>query len=268
MKNLKENGTLKVMTYNLRNNSDVPPNSWEERKGLIQSLIHREKPDIMGTQEGLYPQVKDMEVLLPEYGWLGIGRDGGSHGEFMTIYYRKNRFEIMEFNHFWLSDTPDRIGSATWGNHCTRMATWVHLFDKKTKQAFYHVNTHLDHESERARVNGAKLIIRKTDEFQMNLPIILTGDFNTVAGTETHQTFLQEGKYIDTWADTSKRTNENLGTFNNFEDPSGGNGRIDWILHRGKITTSSVQIVDDQVNGRFPSDHFPLIANLQFSKDD
>lgn len=264
MISLKKNESLRVMTYNLRNNSDVPPNSWEERRGLIQALIQREKPDIIGTQEGLYPQVKDMEALLPEYGWVGLGRDGGSHGEFMTIYYRKDRFDIMEFNHFWLSDTPDQIGSTAWESACTRMATWVRLFDSETKQAFYHVNTHLDHQSEKARVNGAKLIIRKTEAFQANLPIILTGDFNTVAETETHQTFLREGQYIDTWHDANERINENLGTFNNFKDPSGGEGRIDWILHKGKITTSSVHIVDDQVDGRFPSDHFPLIANLQF----
>ncbi|GIN73255.1 endonuclease [Bacillus sp. J14TS2] len=265
---MKHKETLSVMSYNLRNNSDVPPNSWEERRGLIQALIQQEKPDIIGTQEGLYPQVKDMEALLPEYNWVGLGRDGGSHGEFMTVYYRKDRFDIMEFDHFWLSDTPEQIGSTAWGSACTRMATWVRLFDNETKQTFYHVNTHLDHRSEEARVNGAKLIISKTEAFKSNLPIILTGDFNTIAESETHQTFIEEGQYSDTWFDAKERINDHLGTFNNFKDSSGGKGRIDWILHKGDIATLSVQIVDDQIDGRFPSDHFPLIANLQLDKSE
>ncbi|MCJ7840980.1 endonuclease/exonuclease/phosphatase family protein [Lederbergia sp. NSJ-179] len=263
-----KNGSLRVMTYNLRNNSDVPPNSWEERRGLIQALIRREKPDIIGTQEGLHPQVKDMEELLPEYGWIGLGRDGGSHGEYMTIYYKKERLEIMEYDHFWLSDTPEKIGSTTWGNACTRMATWVRFFDKETRKAFYHLNTHLDHESELARVNGAKIINQKTEQFKPNVPIIITGDFNTLADSETHRTFLEEGQYVDTWLDAKERVNENLGTFNGFKNPSGGNGRIDWILYKGKMNTSRVHIVNDQVDGRFPSDHFPLVADLQFNENE
>lgn len=262
MKRMSASDQLRVMTYNLRNNSDVPPNSWDERKGLIQELIQRENPDIIGTQEGLYPQVKDMDDLLPNYGWIGLGRDGGSNGEFMTIYYKKSRFDVLEYNHFWLSEKPETMGSISWDSGCTRMATWARLFDKVTKKSFYHLNTHLDHVSEEARIKGAEVIIQKVENFNSKLPIIVTGDFNTVAGLETHQTFINQGEFVDTWEDATERINEELGTFNGFQNPSGGEGRIDWILYRGDVSTESVKIVNDRPDGRFPSDHFPVIADL------
>lgn len=251
------------MSYNLRNNSDVPPNSWKERKELILELLERESPDIIGTQELLHDQVQDMEDLLPEYDWIGLGRDGGSYGEYMAIFFKKSRLKVLEYNHIWLSDTPNIIGSSTWGNDCTRMATWIRFLDMESKKQFYHLNTHLDHMSENARVRGAELIINKSADFHSALPIIITGDFNTAAKSETHQVFLTKGNFIDTWDTATERINEKLGTFNNFNDPSGGKTRIDWILYRGDVKAGMIQIINDQTNGRFPSDHFPIMTDIQ-----
>ncbi|MCR2823431.1 endonuclease/exonuclease/phosphatase family protein [Lederbergia panacisoli] len=253
---------IRIMTYNVRNDCDAPPNSWNERKVLIRDLIKRESPDIIGTQECKFNQVQDLDELLEEYNWIGLGREGGSKGEFMAIFYKKSRFQVTEYDHFWLSDTPDVIGSSTWGNDCTRMATWVHFLDKRTNQSFYHLNTHLDHVSENARVKGSELIVKQSEAFDSSAPIFITGDFNTVAESDSHKVFLK-GDFIDTWDSAIERIHEELGSFNNFNDPTGGEGRIDWILYRGDVKVGTLKIVNDQINGRFPSDHFPIVVDIE-----
>ncbi|MCM3110856.1 endonuclease/exonuclease/phosphatase family protein [Lederbergia lenta] len=258
---------LRIMTYNLRNNSDVPPNSWAERKELILELLERETPDIIGTQECMYEQVQDMNTMLTNYDTIGLGRDGGSKGEFMAIFFKKNRLKVLAYNHFWLSDTPDTIASCTWGNDVTRMVTWIRFQDIETGQQFYHLNTHLDHISVNARVKGAELILKKVSTFNPDLPIIITGDFNTESGSEPHQVFLEKGTFIDTWDVATDRINKDLGTFNDFKDPTGGEERIDWILVRGNMQIGVIKIINDQVNGLFPSDHFPVMVDLHFTKN-
>src|SRR5204863_4164018 len=118
--------TLCVMTYNLRYASPIPPNAWPQRRPLMRELIQTVSPDLIGTQEGLQSQLKDISVDLPEFDWTGVGRDDGIiKGEFMTVFFRKTRLEPMTTNHFWLSDTPEIAGSSTWGNKNRRMVTWL-----------------------------------------------------------------------------------------------------------------------------------------------
>ncbi|MEH7272941.1 endonuclease/exonuclease/phosphatase family protein [Neobacillus vireti] len=259
---MTENNQFRIMTYNVKNAFDVPPHSWEERKGMIRDLIQHESPDLIGTQECLYGQVCDMIEMLPEYDWVGLGREGGSKGEYTAIFFKKDRFNVLEYDHFWLSDNPNVIASTTWGNFVTRMVTWVRFVDLQTNQQFYHMNTHFDHESANARVKSAQLIIKKIDKFDANLPIILTGDFNEDIDTKPYEVLLNEGTLADTWNMTSLRFNEGLGTFNDFQDPKGGKERIDWIFVRGDMVVESVGIVANHSNARFPSDHYPVIANL------
>lgn len=258
---------LRIMAYNLRNDGDLSPNSWVERKELILELLLRESPDIIGTQECVHEQIQDMNAMLPDYDVIGLGRNGGSKGEYTAIYFKKNRFKVLEYDHFWLSDTPDTIASCSWGNDVTRMVTWIRFLDRETDQQFYLLNTHLDHISERARKEAAKLIIKKVSDFNQALPIILTGDFNTDANTEPYRVLLEQGKFIDTWDTATSRINEELGTFNDFNDPTGGKERIDWILYRGSVETRMIKIINDQPEGQFPSDHFPVMVDLQIQKN-
>ncbi|NWQ40748.1 endonuclease/exonuclease/phosphatase family protein [Bacillus sp. EB106-08-02-XG196] len=259
---MTENNQLRIMTYNVKNAMDVPPHSWEERKGMLRDLIQRESPDLIGTQECLYGQVCDILEMLPEYDWIGLGREGGSRGEYAAIFFKKERFKILEYDHFWLSDTPDVIASATWGNFVTRMMTWAQFVDVKTNLQFYHMNTHFDHESSNSRVKSAKTIIQMIDQFDPNLPIILTGDFNEDINSKPYEVLLSEGALSDTWNMTNLRFNEELGTFNDFQDPHGGKERIDWIIVRGDMIVESVGIIADHPNGCFPSDHYPVVANV------
>jgi endonuclease/exonuclease/phosphatase family metal-dependent hydrolase len=257
---------LRVMTYNLRykNNSDPSPHTWEERRPTIRQVINNEKPDIFGTQEAIYEQIKGLDEDLPQYEWIGEGREGGSKGEFMAVFYDKNKFSPIEYDHFWLSDTPDVIGSTSWGNTIPRMVTWVKFLDKKSGQPFYFVNTHFDHRSQEAREKSAALIVEKIKEFNPELPILVTGDFNANPGTKPHQLLTAEGAFADLWNTAETRVNEDLGTFNGFNNPTGGgpNNRIDWILSKGNVTAKTIEIVDFQKNGQFPSDHYPVIADV------
>ncbi|WP_408011529.1 endonuclease/exonuclease/phosphatase family protein [Pseudalkalibacillus sp. A8] len=257
---------LKVMTFNLRylNDYDPSPHTWAERRPTVKKLINMESPDIFGTQEAVYQQVEDVDKDLPKYDWIGLGREGGSKGEFMAIFFNKERFTPLEYDHYWLSDTPEAVGSTSWGNTIPRMVTWVKFLDEKTKESFYFVNTHFDHQSEEARQKSAELISRKVEEFDPSLPVLLTGDFNASPKSVPHEKLTATGPFIDLWESAEDRVNENLGTFNGFDDPTGGGSdrRIDWILSKGNVTAEKIEILDYKKNGQFPSDHYPVIADV------
>ncbi|MFD2924866.1 endonuclease/exonuclease/phosphatase family protein [Halobacillus naozhouensis] len=257
---------LRVMTFNLRylNDSDPSPHTWEERRPTVRQVIRKEQPDIIGTQEAVYQQVRQVGTDLSNYKWIGLGREGGSKGEFMAVYYNENRFTPLEYDHYWLSDTPHIVGSTSWGNTIPRMVTWVKFHDTKTDQSFYFVNTHFDHISEEAREKSAALINEKVKEFGSELPVILTGDFNASPDSKPHEILTKEGPFVDTWTAADIRINEHLGTFNGFNDPTGGgpDKRIDWILSTENVTTQSTEIVNYRKNGQYPSDHYPVISDL------
>lgn len=261
-----ETNTLNVMTYNVRYAGYKPPNAWPDRRPILAECIRSLQPDIMGTQEGVYQQIKDMAADLPEYRWIGTGREGGSRGEFMAIFYRADRFDALEYDHYWLSDTPEVIGSATWGNTNKRMVTWVKFRDLLTKREFYVVNTHFDHQVQLARMNSAKLVRERINALKTTLPVFLIGDFNAVAGSNPAYEYLTnaEGGFTDSWNTAAKRTGEGLDTFNGFKEIGKKGQRIDWILYRGPVKPLSSDIVPYVKNGQFPSDHQPVVARFAF----
>lgn len=215
---------------------------------------------------GLYQQLKDLGSELPEYEWIGLGRDGGSRGEFMAIFYRKEGLEPVEYDHFWLSDTPKVIGSSTWGNSNRRMVTWVKFKDKKSNEEFFVFNTHFDHEIQVAREKSAALLLERVKELKTELPIIVTGDFNAGASNKAYAILTSDGFLSDTWMATSSRRNEEFGTFNGFREMPKGRDRIDWILSRGKVGVERTEINTSSTDGQFPSDHFPVIAWLRLGE--
>ena len=255
--------SLCVMTFNLRYASPKPPNSWPERRPVMRNCIRRTAPDLIGTQEGLYEQLKDLAAELREYAWIGLGREGGSRGEFMAVFYLRDRFEPIGFDHFWLSDTPDVVGSSTWGNTNRRMVTWVRFRELRSGMEFYFWNTHLDNAVELARQKGAALIVERAGRLKTDLPIVLTGDFNATAGdSRPYEILVKEGGFADTWLSASERLNEKFNTFHGYKTPVQEASRIDWILARGAVTASKTEIATCSEKGQYPSDHFPVVAWL------
>ena len=255
--------TLTVMSYNLRFASTNRPDAWPDRRPLMAELIQQLAPDVFGTQEGLYPQLQDLAADLPGYQWIGLGRDGGSRGEFMAVFYRTARLEPLAYDHFWLSDTPLVMGSKTWGPRHARMVTWVKFRDRQTGQEFMFVNTHFDHQVQAAREKSAQMVRERVAEFDPKLPVLLVGDFNAPAGKNKSYSILTGDKFFtDTWTAAAERVNEGIGSFNGFKALEKGGPRIDWILSRGPVKTDRIEIVTFSRNGQFPSDHCPVIAKL------
>ena len=168
-----ERDELHVMSFNLRFASDTPPNSWPERRPVVERLLEQERPHLIGTQEGLYQQLRDVQADLPAYyDSIGEGREGGSRGEAMQVFYDSRRLTPVEYDHYWLSDTPDVVGSQTWGGCCPRMVTWVRFEDQRTGGEFYALNTHLEAFDAGAREKSADLILRRmSEEFDPSLPV-------------------------------------------------------------------------------------------------
>lgn len=259
----EESPSLRVMTYNLRYASDTPPNAWPDRLPVALEMLREYQPDIIGTQEALYRQVKDFEASLPAYRWIGLGREGGSRGEFMAVFYRPDRLEPLEFDHFWLSDTPDVIGSSTWGNSNRRMVTWIQFRDRMANKDFYFFNTHFDHEIQEAREKSAALVRERIGKLPEGRPVILVGDFNAAHETNpVYHRLVGPDAFVDTWTMSDARS-EWVGTFHGYGPPVPNGARIDWILTRGPISCARSEIVTFSENGQRPSDHFPVIADLR-----
>lgn len=258
---------LRVMTFNLRFASDAEPHSWARRRPVMRELLRREAPQLLGTQEGVYGQLRDIAHDAHRsglrYDWLGTGRAGGSRDEFMAVFYDTDRLEPLEYDHFWLSDTPYVIGSNTWGGAVVRMVTWVRFQDKRTGGQFYALNTHLDHRSQPAREHAAALITERLGGLDPALPRIVTGDFNVAAHSNpVHDAMLNGGSLVDSW-DTAERRSALYATFHGYRPLVPDGDRIDWILTSPTVRTHAATINTYSRNGQFPSDHLPVQALLE-----
>ncbi|HUR68847.1 MAG TPA: endonuclease/exonuclease/phosphatase family protein [Candidatus Thermoplasmatota archaeon] len=250
--------SLKVMTFNLRRRKESDgENMWDHRREAAAEVVRRQAPDILGTQEGLPEQVGYLRQHFPEYGMLGEARHGGSKDEYNAIFYRKDRFKVAAQGNFWLSDTPEKAGSRSWGNLVPRMATWARFIDKDSGQAFVHLNTHLDHLVPGARKKGATLISQRMPK---DVPVIMTGDFNSLQQGGTYRYLTGAVGLLDSrWASRTPVSTKWNATFHRFT----GRGlyRIDYILGRGVLEFSDYAVVRDRVAGKLPSDHFPVVSH-------
>ena len=256
---------LHVMTFNLRYASDTPPNSWPERRPVTKGLLRQERPDIIGTQEGLYQQLRDIEADLPSYyDSIGQGREGGSNGEAMQVFYNSLRLQPVEFDHYWLSDTPDVVGSKTWAGCCPRMVTWIRFQDRTTGEQFYVVNTHLEAFSAETRAKSADLILERLQRLEPDLPVLMTGDFNEAAkaGTTVYDKLVADGPFVDTW-EAAETRGPLYATFHGYRPLTPGGARIDWILSSPEVRTRTSVINTYSKQGQFPSDHLPVQAVVQ-----
>lgn len=259
--------SLTIMTFNLRYASDQPPHAWPQRRPVVAEVLTVAGADIIGTQEGLAAQIADVATDHPEYGRIGRGRDADGTGESGTIFYRRDRLTVRDHGHFWLSDTPELPGSTSWGNTLPRMASWVrfHDHDGDTDRELVLLNTHLDHESAAARVRGAELICRWTEQLDAELPVIITGDFNAIARADpTYDVFVDAG-FVDLRFGATERIGPDYDSFHGYEAPGTRGDHIDWILARGPVVARRFGLIDVQLAGQRPSDHFPLAVRVDLA---
>ncbi len=257
------NDELKVMTFNIRyGTANDGENSWEYRKNNVVGTIKNFNPDLLGLQEALQLQIAEILKQMPNYSYAGVGRDDGkSAGEHSCIFYLKNRFDVDSSGTFWFSETPNIVASKNWGNNITRICTWCLLRDKLSGKSFYMFNVHLDHESQPSREKSAEFLVRKIN--QKSLPVILTGDFNCGDDNAAIKTILKS-RLIDSFRKLHVK-DLNEGTFNSFKGETNGD-KIDFIFVTKDFKVNKSEIVRTNYNGKYPSDHFPVIAILKFVK--
>ncbi|APX32131.1 hypothetical protein BH708_04655 [Brachybacterium sp. P6-10-X1] len=259
---------LHVMTFNIRlervgDTESGDPDHWPDRRPLVIDLLEREQPTLLGVQECKFDQLSAIQEALPDHEFVGYGRHGGSQDEYSPLFYDATRFELLAWDQFWLSDTPDVIGSATWGNEISRMIIWARLHDRETDTEFAAINTHFDHQSEPSRVQSAQTMADLFEGGELDgLPTIVTGDFNAPAGdSEAYTTLVTDGPTVDTWETAAEQLTPAWGTFLGYEEPEEGSTRIDWILSTEDVTTHEAAInVSTSQDGRYPSDHAPVQA--------
>jgi len=259
---------LIVMTFNIRYDSpDDGENSWVNRRDLVTSMIDFHKADVVGLQEALRWQIDYIAMNLPDYNWVGVGRDDGKNdGEFSAIFYRKSRFVKIADSTFWCSGTPDRSGLG-WDAVRNRIVTWAEFEDNLTYNRFFLFNTHFDHVGKIAKINSAKLLLKMIETIAQGRPVIVTGDFNSDPYSEAYEilTNLRENKHIkliDTQKISKHRHHGPDGTFNGFNVSVDPKGPIDFIFVGYGMEVLYHGTLSETFNGRFPSDHFPVLAEI------
>lgn len=256
---------LRVMTFNVRVKTvlDSFGNSWGSRKSLLVQTIREFDPDVLGTQECLASQADDLREQLSDYGFVGAGRDDGDRGgEMCAVFFKSSKFDKIDSGHFWLSSTPDRVGSKSWGSSFVRMVTWVKLQPREGGVPFCVLNTHFDVFGKRARVESAKLLRERMQVIAPGMPCVITGDFNDQPGSNVYQTLLGSS-LTDAFRATHPIPNTSVeGTRHNYSGSDSG-PRIDWIVTNDAFQAVDSQIVHTHNGSKFPSDHFPVAAVLK-----
>lgn len=254
---------IKIGSFNVRyDNPRDSGNLWVNRAPIVANLIRFHNFDVLGVQEGLKNQLDDISKTLPEYNRYGKGRDDGKDGgEHSAIFYKKDRFKLLKGGDFWLSETPEKPGKGWDATCCNRICSWVYLEDLKTKKQFYTFNVHYDHQGIIARQESSKLIIRKIKEIAGNQPVLLTGDFNGSRDSEWYKAIANSEDLTDVFTKV-KFPYANNSSSNGFKTPRGFNV-IDHIFMTKQFTASRWGILTDTYFGKFPSDHFPIIADVE-----
>jgi endonuclease/exonuclease/phosphatase family metal-dependent hydrolase len=285
---------IRVMSYNIRyGTAGKGINHWENRRDFVVDTISAFNPDLLGTQETLKFQRDFLAGQLPGYEVLGVRSDGGrvggelladaltrwrawtgdaarDGGEMVAIYYRRDRFEKLDSGHFWLSETPEIVGSISWGNDMPRMVTWVKLADRLHPRAnpIMFFNTHFDHQSPEARRQASRLIRAKVMAAAREHRIVLTGDFNAAAGSIPYRMLFDvadgtDSPVVDSYRIRNPVAGPDEGTFSRFQSTGTTGARIDWIAVSRDWKILDAQIDRGHRDGRTPSDHFPITAVLE-----
>lgn len=249
--------SIRVMSFNVLWGG-FGERSIAQRAKAVSRTITDYYPDSVGLQEATPEWMLTLKFLLPDYGYVGVGRDDGrAGGEFSSVFYRKDKYRVVESGTFWLSETSE-VPSRGWDADCNRVCTWVVLENKQTGERYAHINTHLDHLGSQARANSVPMILEKAAEFA-DMPIICTGDFNFRENSGLYPVItadiLKDAKFLSD--DTM-----NHPTFHGYQSEPDPTRIIDFIFINEAITPLVYRVITEGIDGRLPSDHYPLYADV------
>jgi endonuclease/exonuclease/phosphatase family metal-dependent hydrolase len=269
---------LRVMSFNIRGDFDLEKatnssEAWNSlsnvhRRDLVAKTIAEYGPDVLGVQEAFQHQLADLQQVLLDYQFYGVGRDDGKQsGEQCAIYYRTDRFRLLDHGTFWLSETPEEAGTRYPDAACNRVATWMILADEQSNgQEILVINTHFDHVSKAAQEYGAKLIRERLNGLANGRPIIVMGDLNAREEGKALAALRGDGSgsdelLVDSFREVVPEHGGQEATFHNFGGGTAGQ-RIDFVLYSGELRATEAAIVHTKFGDRYPSDHFPITATL------
>lgn len=280
-----QNSGYKVLSYNIRyDNKGDGEDRWDKRKEGLIKQVKSINPDVIGFQEVLSRQKRDFFFFLHNYASVGVGRDDGKNkGEQVPIFYKKDKFTLLKKGWFWLSETPNEP-SKGWDAACNRMCSWVVLRDTLTHKNFLFLNTHLDHKGKLAQENSINQIIdfinndgtgyvyddtQKVDTTNLNrMPVVWMGDFNLQTSDTLYQKIATDAKATvrtieDSYKVAETKPEGSIGTFNGFKLADNYSARIDyiWVID---LKVKTYKVLNDKLpNGRWPSDHFPVVVEIK-----
>jgi endonuclease/exonuclease/phosphatase family metal-dependent hydrolase len=259
--------SVRVLSFNIRyGTAPDGVNAWPQREDLVYDVIRRQDSDFVGLQEALRFQIDAIREAVPAYHEVGVGRDDGREaGEYAAILYKPDRWSVADSGTLWLSDTPDVPGSMTWGNEITRIITWARFVEKESDRGVWVFNTHFDHVSQPSRIRSAALLASRVADRKPQDPVIVTGDFN--AGERNPAIlYLKNTKHrspvelVDTFRLLHPDATA-VGTGGGFEGLRDG-PKIDYVFTEADVQVRDAGIIRDHRNGRYPSDHFPVYADI------
>lgn len=257
--------TLRVLSFNVRYpNPNDGANYWEKRTDVVTAMLKHVDADLIGTQELFQSQGDFIVEALPEYEWFGMSRRGNHEDEHMGIFYRPAKLEVLDQGEFWLSETPDVPGSQSWDMSLPRNVSWAKLRVRASGRQFFLFNTHFAHRGQdaEARVRSARVILDRLPKIAGDAPVLLTGDFNAMAGAYVHHVLTAELQ--DAWLTAEARSGP-AGTSSRWVGRM-SERRIDWILYKGPWRPVYAETVTYNHGGRYPTDHYPVLAEFELEE--
>ncbi|GEO06261.1 endonuclease [Adhaeribacter aerolatus] len=256
------------MSYNIRYLNKIDSiNVWDNRKDKVAALMKYHQADLIGVQEAVISQIKDLEARLPDFAWYGVARmDGKEDGEFSAIYYRKSRFKLLDSGTFWYSETPNIPGSKSWDAYFPRVASWVKLKDLRSGRTLFHFNTHYDHRGSFTREKSSEILVKQVAKIAGNLPVLITGDFNTTETSKPYQILVNNTGLFDAKSISKTPHYGPAGSSSGFWVKNPVRARIDYIFVNKPVQVLQHAILTDQQDGRYFSDHLAVIAEVVINK--
>ena len=255
---------LTVLSFNIRyGTADDGENHWTRRREQLFALLREQQADVVGLQEALHGQLEEIVRAVPGYAWVGVGRsDGRQAGEYAAVLYRTARLTPRRSDTFWFSDTPGVVKSTSWGNRIERICTWAY-FEDREGPSFYVFNVHLDHESQPSRERSAALLMQVVSARDPKAPVVVTGDFNS--GEDNPAARIVARTMRDSFRVAHPDATQ-VGTFTGFVSGKTSGDKIDYVFVEPGTEVIDAQILRTASGGRYPSDHFPVMAKVRLRR--
>lgn len=255
---------MKILTCNIRYyGADDGENGWRYRKKVCVDVIRSQSPLVICFQEMWVEQFSHLQSAFSDFETFGVAEGPQSRNPVNAIFYHHASFKMISAGGYWLSETPHVPGSRSWESAGVRLANWVRLEAAGSQKEFRAINTHLDHVSQVARENQARLICEDASAYPEAYPQILAGDINCNA-TNRVMGILREGAWEDTYEAVHGISDPGY-THHAFVGPEHESdiGKIDWIFTRGDLRVVGAEVVRDSRDGRFPSDHYFVSCDVE-----